>query len=42
MNPFGRRSVNDSRVIPAASTPATPSTWASEDLDVPTFLRKKM
>lgn len=42
MSPFGRRSVNDSRVIPAANTPTTPNTSAGEDLDVPTFLRKKM
>ena len=41
INPFGRRSVNDSRVIPSANTPTgNTSTW--EDLDVPTFLRKKM
>lgn len=37
-NPFGRKSVGtDSRVIPASSKPS-----ASDDLDVPTFLRKKM
>jgi hypothetical protein len=41
MSPFGRRSVNDSRVIPANNTP-TNSNSAWEDLDVPTFLRKKM
>jgi hypothetical protein len=40
MSPFGRRSVNDSRVIPAANTNS--GSQAGEDLDVPTFLRKKM
>lgn len=35
-NPFGRKPTNDSRV-----TPAVPK-QQSEDLDVPTFLRKKM
>ena len=43
MSPFGRRSVNDSRVIPSANTSNTNSNTSSgEDLDVPTFLRKKM
>ncbi|MCH2188435.1 cell division protein FtsZ [Candidatus Gracilibacteria bacterium] len=37
-SPFGRRSVSDSRVIPAS--PAKQD--APDDLDVPTFLRKKM
>lgn len=37
-NPFGRRSVSDSRVIPSSSSKTAP--WS--DLDVPTFLRKKM
>ena len=36
-NPFGRKPVNDSRVIPSNPTPA-----AQDDLDVPSFLRKKM
>jgi hypothetical protein len=36
-NHFGRKPVSDSRVIPAAK-PAE----EQEDLDVPTFLRKKM
>jgi cell division protein FtsZ len=36
-NPFGRKPVNDSRV-----TPAVTSTPAQDDLDVPSFLRKKM
>lgn len=40
-NPFGRKQVNDSRVTtPASPTPKSPSGW--DDLDVPTFLRKKM
>jgi cell division protein FtsZ len=39
INPFGRRSVNDSRVIPSHTPTAA---QAGEDLDVPTFLRKKM
>jgi len=34
-NPFGRKVVSDSRVIPA------PTQWETEDLDVPSFLRKK-
>ena len=42
-NPFWRKQVNDSRI----STPITPSASSSsqsnnDDLDVPTFLRKKM
>lgn len=41
MSPFGRRSVNDSRVIPAANTSSN-GNQGGEDLDVPTFLRKKM
>ena len=44
-NPFGRKPVTDSRVIPASnSTPtSSPSSAASKnDLDVPSFLRKKM
>ena len=36
-NPFGRKPVSDSRVIPVAPAPA-----AQDDLDVPSFLRKKM
>lgn len=36
-NPFGRKPVSDSRIIPASSPTA-----AKEDLDVPSFLRKKM
>lgn len=36
--PFGRKSVSDSRVIPSASTKKE----EKDDLDVPTFLRKKM
>ena len=40
-NPFGRKPVTDSRVTPSA--PQTPSTPKPEDdLDVPSFLRKKM
>jgi hypothetical protein len=43
MNPFGRRAVNDSRVIPSAQQNQTPSNNNSgDDLDVPAFLRKKM
>ena len=38
-NPFGRKPVSDSRVTP--SNPA-PSTASHDDLDVPSFLRKKM
>ena len=36
-NPFGRKSVSDSRVQPASKPAET-----KEDLDVPAFLRKKM
>lgn len=39
INPFGRKPVADSRVQP--STPKTPEN-PQDDLDVPTFLRKKM
>ena len=35
-NPFGRKPMTDSRVIPASNKSA------EDDLDVPTFLRKKM
>lgn len=46
INPFGRRAVNDSRVIPSTQQNAKPSTPANnnsgDDLDVPAFLRKKM
>ena len=38
LNPFGRASVGDSRVIKSKPTPEKPK----DDLDVPTFLRKKM
>jgi len=38
LNPFGRSSVWDSRVIKSAGSQIQPE----EDLDVPTFLRKKM
>lgn len=38
-NPFGRKPVTDSRVMP--SNP-TPNNQAQDDLDVPSFLRKKM
>ncbi|MCD5385133.1 cell division protein FtsZ [Candidatus Gracilibacteria bacterium] len=44
-NPFGRKPVTDSRVIPASNSTLTssPSSAASKnDLDVPSFLRKKM
>jgi cell division protein FtsZ len=37
VNPFGRKPVNDSRITPVKSTPAP-----QDDLDVPSFLRKKM
>jgi len=37
MSPFGRKSVSDSRVIPAAT-----QKQEADDLDVPSFLRKKM
>ena len=36
-NAFGRRAVSDSRVVPAAQTIAP-----KDDLDIPSFLRKKM
>ena len=36
-NPFGRRPVTDSRIIPASSNKN-----AGDDLDIPTFLRKRM
>lgn len=42
INPFGRRSVNDSRVIPSSTNTPSANTSNGEDLDVPTFLRKKM
>lgn len=49
INPFGRRSVSDSRVIPGNQTNPTPNPSSSsnsnngwDDLDVPTFLRRKM
>lgn len=38
INPFGKRLVNDSRVVPASNNTEKPK----DDLDVPTFLRKKM
>lgn len=38
-NPFGRKTVNDSRFTPINTNPSTPT---QEDLDVPSFLRKKM
>ncbi len=43
-NPFGRKPVTDSRVISAPTTAPVASTWAAakNDLDVPSFLRKKM
>ncbi len=37
-NPFGRKPVTDSRVTTPAPTPSKPE----DDLDVPSFLRKKM
>jgi len=42
VNPFGRKQVNDSRVstVPVSPAAKSPSGW--DDLDVPTFLRKKM
>ncbi len=41
-SPFGRKTVNDSRISPAP-IPAPRTGWVSmeDDLDVPTFLRKK-
>jgi len=39
-SPFWKRSVSDSRIIPAASTPGTQE--KQDDLDIPSFLRKKM
>ncbi len=41
-NPFWKKQVNDSRIsVPATSTPSSSERWW-DDLDVPTFLRKKM
>lgn len=37
-NPFGKRAVSDSRIV---STQSGPSKSSDDDLDVPTFLRKK-
>lgn len=37
-NPFGRKPVSDSRITPSS----TPAPKVEEDLDVPSFLRKKM
>ena len=39
-SPFGKRSVSDSRVIPSGSLSPSQSNM-DDDLDVPTFLRKK-
>ncbi|MCD5380812.1 cell division protein FtsZ [Candidatus Gracilibacteria bacterium] len=41
-NPFGRKQVNDSRVSTVPVSPSTKSASGGDDLDVPTFLRKKM
>ncbi len=41
-NPFGRKQVNDSRVSTVPVSPSTKSASGWDDLDVPTFLRKKM
>lgn len=46
-NPFGRKPVNDSRIIAApmqspAQAPSTAPAANKNDLDVPSFLRKKM
>ncbi len=38
-NPFGRKAVSDSRITPAPTQAPAP---AQDDLDVPSFLRKKM
>ncbi len=39
-SPFGKRSVSDSRIIPSSSLSPSQSNM-DDDLDVPTFLRKK-
>ena len=41
-SPFWKRSVSDSRIIPAASTGNNNSIEKTDDLDIPSFLRKKM
>jgi hypothetical protein len=45
-NPFGRKPVNDSRVISSSNInnniPASSPVANKNDLDVPSFLRKKM
>jgi len=41
VSPFGKRTVADSRIIPAASTQKREKP-KQDDLDIPTFLRKKM
>jgi cell division protein FtsZ len=38
-NPFGKRSVSDSRIIPSSNNRVVDN--SEEDLDIPTFLRKK-
>ena len=42
-NPFGRKQVSDSRISTPSNIPNTRnSTSSQDDLDIPTFLRKKM
>ncbi len=42
-SPFWKRAVSDSRIIPAASTGGSNTTTEkTDDLDIPSFLRKKM
>lgn len=42
LNPFGRKVVNDSRVIPASQMQSNNNNQQQDDdLDIPTFLRKK-
>ena len=42
-NPFGRKQVSDSRISTPSNTPNIKnSTSSQDDLDIPTFLRKKM
>ena len=42
-NPFGRKQVSDSRISTTSpTTPIRTNTSSQDDLDIPTFLRKKM
>lgn len=46
-NPFGRKPVTDSRITPIINTPPSSNQWSTpthhpDDLDIPSFLRRKM